>query len=142
MRERPCRIPLFVLVALGTTACTGTTSPTTTLVFSRTPDFVGVVASSTQWSFFPPSGYVFSGYDVWVAIDPSPTANAGVIAGDSIPVYVSHGGMLARTTPAGISSGDSIRVWHDSSVAYGTSQAPPGAPRYWATQVVLVRDGP
>jgi len=62
-----------------------------------------------------------------------------VVIGAARPVLVSIGGELARATPADILPGDSIQVWHDIAVAHGSTQAPPGAPAYSATQVVIVQ---
>ena len=142
MRRQRYRDSLIFALALGTAGCHDGTAPLTTLAIPTAPDFVAVVTRSTLHEFFAPAGFWVSQYEVWVAIAPSQAANAGVVVGASQPVFVSTGGVLAQVTPAEITPGDTIQVWREASVGYGSVQAPPGAPSYFATQIVIIRSGP
>lgn len=139
---------LLFSVALGATACEGKTEcgditgPSTTLSLQRAPDFAAVVISNSHKEFFAPSGFWISQYELWVAISPSDTANAGVVVAAARPVFLKTDGLLIQATPDDISPGDSIEVWHDTSVAYGSVQAPPGAPAYTGLQIAIFRAGP
>jgi hypothetical protein len=109
-----------------------------TPVLTRAPDLTATVTMDTLQAGYTPEGYL-SQYDVWVAIAPSTAADAGVVFGASTPVFTSTGGVLTRATAASIAVGDVIQIWHDATVAYGAVQAPPGAPAYSGTQVVVLR---
>ena len=136
MRDR-LRTMLSLLLTAGAAACQSATAPDTSLLLSGAPDLVAVVSKTTYESGPTPGGYV-SQYDIWVAVRPSTAADAGVVVGTSTPVFLSRHGVLARTTGASISIGDSIQVWHDASVAYGAVESPPGAPCYTGTQIVIL----
>ena len=137
MRDR-FRTMLSLLLTAGAAACQSATAPDTSLPLPGAPDLVAFVSRTAHESGPTPAGYV-SQYAVWVAVPPSTAADAGVVVGASTPVFLSRHGVLARTTGASISIGDSIQVWHDASVAYGAVQAPPGAPCYTGTQVLILR---
>jgi hypothetical protein len=141
MHHQRGRHSLFLALALATAACRDSAGPATTLAIPAPPDFAAVVTSSTHYEFFAPSGHWISQYDVWVAIPPSDSANAGVVVAAARPVFSSTNGVLERVSPADITLGDSIQVWHDSTLAYGSTQAPPGAPAYHGLQIVIVRSG-
>ena len=132
------RWPLVVAV-LVFAACADGSGPVTSLTIPGEPDFAAVVTSSTYREFFAPSGFWVRQYEVWVAIAPSDSANAGVVVAAACPVFSSVNGAVEAATPAAIGPGDSIQVWHDATVAYGSVQAPPGAPAYHGRQVVIVR---
>jgi hypothetical protein len=126
-------LPLICCIACG--------SPTdiTTLVLSTPPDFSGLVTQVTLEEGNSPGGFV-SQFDVWVSISPSSVANAGVVVGKSTPVFIRvQSGSLTSVMPDAIRAEDSVEIWHDKTVAYGAAQAPPGAPTYLATQVVILR---
>ena len=129
-------------LALGAFACRDGAGPATSLVLSGPPDFAARVASTTHQEFLAPSGVWVSQYEVWVIIAPADTANAGVVVAAARPVFFSTNGVLERATPADMQVGDSLQVWHDATIAYGSVQAPPGAPAYRATQIVIVRPAP
>lgn len=99
---------------------------------------LGRVVQSTNESGYTPEGYS-SQYAVWIAIAPSPSANAGVVVNASAAVYLSRGGIVVSTIAGSIRTGDSVQVWRDNTVAYGAVEAPPGAPCYSATKVVILR---
>jgi len=139
MRHQPARPSLFLALALSTAACRDSAGPVTTLAIAGAPDFSAVVTSTTYHEFFAPSGSWVSQYEVWVAISPSDTANAGVVVGAARPVFTSTDGVLQRVTAGAITEGDAIQVWRDPTIAYGSAQAPPGAPAYHGMQVVIIR---
>ena len=102
------------------------------------PDLTVTVVQSTHEEFFAPSGFWISQYAIWIAGPGSPKADAGVVIGETGPVFISSRGTLTRTTAAAIAPGDTIQVWR-GSVAYGAAQAPPGTPCYEGLQIVVVR---
>jgi len=131
----------LALAALGAASCSHPTGP---LVLDGAPDFVGVVTTTLRRDFYPPGGYPLHGYSVFLAVTPSTTPNAGLLVRDSTPVFIEGNRALATATPAAISVGDSVRVWHDATVVpYSPNQAgclaPPESLCYVATQVVVVR---
>jgi hypothetical protein len=80
-------------------------------------------------------------YELWVAIPPSTTANAGVLVGTSTPVFIrSSNGTLTPAGGCAITMGDALDVWHDGEAVFGDIlQAPPGDTAYFSTQVVIRR---
>jgi len=150
MREHLRRNSLLLALTVSAAGCRDSTAPAlcrdstaaaTTLPIAGPPDFVARVTSNTHHEFFAPSGYWVSQYEVWVAIPPSLSANAGVVVAAARPVFVSSCGVLERVTPAAIAPGDAIQVWHDATVGYGSTQAPSDAPAYRGTQIVILRSG-
>ena len=124
---------------LAAAECRDSTDPAVTLRLQSSPDFSAIVTKSTLVEGVTPEGWM-SAYEVWVAIPPSATADAGVLVPTEGPVYrITGGTRLATDTASDISAGDSIEVWHDGLAVYGAAQAPPGAPAYFATQIVIVR---
>ncbi len=129
---------LTMLLVLSAAACESATGPAVALVKTTPPDFVGVVTRNMLEAGCTPAGGCGDQYAVWVAIPPSDTGDAGVVVGDSTPIFVSNRFGLARAASGGsIVVGDSIHVWHDWTVAYGAVQAPFGAPCYMGTQIVV-----
>lgn len=150
LRAHRNRYSLLLALAVGTAGCRDSTAPAscsdstataTTLPIPGPPDFLARVSSNTHREFFAPSGYWVSQYEIWVAIPPSLSANAGVVVGAARPVFARSCGVLERVTPAAIAPGDAIQVWHDATVGYGSVQAPSGAPAYGGTQIVILRSG-
>jgi hypothetical protein len=140
-----------LLAAFALPACTNATSPldpacpdTTglpaTLVITTEPDFSGMVSKSEFEGGISPEGPM-SQYDVWITVPPSSTANAGVVVGRSVPVFLrSDASGLATACGKAIRAGDRIDVWRvPVLVAYGTVEGPPGAPVYEGTQIVINR---
>jgi hypothetical protein len=122
-----------VLVVLG---CERATAPVTSLVLTRAADLAGVVMSTTYESGWVPAGFYMRQYDIWVAVRPDTSANAGVVVSVLVPVFVREYGALYRASASVLAVGDSLQIWTDSSVTYGAVEAPPGAPCYFATQVL------
>ena len=144
MRDRGLLAMLPLAVAIGIAGCSSPVDPGTSvspgspLIVSGSPNLTATVTMFTVDSGLTPEGYR-SQYDAWVAIAPSPTANAGVVVAGSTPVFLSTHGILSRVTAASIMVGDAIQVWHGATVVYGAVQAPPGAPAYDGTQIVILR---
>ena len=67
----------------------------------------------------------------------SASANAGVVIPTNAPVFVRHNGQIFSSRVTNVKAGDLVEVWHDKTVGYGAAQAPPGAPVYAATQIVI-----
>jgi hypothetical protein len=81
-----------------------------------------------------------SQYELWLTISPAISANAGLIVGRNVPVFVrSPAGTVMPASACSIAQGDLVEVWHDLSVTYGAVEAPPSAPAYFGTQVVIRR---
>ncbi len=139
MRDQslPSVLPLLLTVLLA--GCQDGTDPNTTLVLTRPPDLTATVFQSTHESGPSPNGGQISQYAVWIGSGGATTADAGVVVGTVVPVFVRSSGKLTRTTGAAIAAGDIIQVWRDASVAYGAVQAPPGQPCYRAMQIVIVQ---
>lgn len=124
---------------LAAAGCRDGIGPTVKLALQSSPDFSAIVTKSTLLEGVTPEGWM-SAYEVWVAIPPSDTADAGVLVPAEGPVYrITGGTRLATDTASDITAGDSIEVWHDGLAVYGAAQAPPDAPAYFATQIVIVR---
>ena len=135
MRVRALRI--LLVLALATPACQDNAGPDTTLAVAGPADLKATVFQSTHEEFISPVGPI-SQYAVWIGL-PGTRPDAGVLVGAQTPVFLRINGALSRTTGAAITAGDLLQVWRDASVAYGAVQAPPGAPCYHATQVVIER---
>jgi hypothetical protein len=62
------------------------------------------------------------------------------VDGRTAPVFLrSSGGTIAAYSACLIRAGDSVDVWHDGGVAYGSVEAPPDSPAYSGTQLLVVR---
>jgi hypothetical protein len=142
MRNRTL-VYLSLGVLLGCTNSAGSADDATGIVsaleITSPADFSAVATSNTYREFFAPSGYWIEQYNVWAAVPPSDTANAGIIVSPSRPVFLSANGVLTRVSAADIGAGDSIEVWRERTIAYGSTSAPPGAPAYSAKQVLIHR---
>jgi hypothetical protein len=142
MRTTTCSAWLPFVFTLSAVACTSATGPTTTtLVLSTPPNFVAVVTSNTLEQGNSPAGYI-SQHNIWVTIQSAlaTEGNAGVVVGESCPVFVRvKDSTFVRAAAGAIKVGDDIQVWHDQGVEYGTGEAPPGAPAYSGQQIVILR---
>jgi hypothetical protein len=108
-------------------------------MLATAPDFSGSVAKAELESGNGPAGY-YAQHDIWVVIPPATNANAGVVVPTSAPVFLRHRGGLVAVAASEIRVGDRIQVWRDPiQVGYGAVQAPPGAPVYRGTQIVIDR---
>jgi hypothetical protein len=106
---------------------------------STTPDFIGRVAMVRYEDGISPAGPL-SQYELWLAISPASSPNAGLVVGRNVPVFVrSASGTLMPASACTIAMSDVVEVWHDQSVVYGSVEAPPSAPAYFGTQVVIRR---
>lgn len=123
-------------LAFVTAGCAETISPVT-LPVQTPPDLGARVLSIHYQQYVSPVGMIAQ-YELWVAIAPSDTANAGVLVNAAQPVYVQANGALAAKTAADIVAGDSILVWTIVPVPIGPPP-PPGAPSYDAQQLVVIR---
>ena len=138
MRDKSLGSVFALLLMARLAGCQDATGPNATLVLSRPPDLTAVVFRSTHESGPTPAG-VISQSALWIRTSGARSADAGVVIGDLIPVFVSSNGKLTRTSAAAIAVGETIQVWRDGSVAYGAVEAPPGKPCYTGTQIVIMR---
>lgn len=138
---------LIVLMALAGTGCSDSTGSDgggncalTTVAFSLTPaDLSARVSTVTFDNEIGPWGPL-NQYNLWLTIAPSIAPNAGLVVGKAVPVFVQVGSTPVMASSAcAIAVGDSLHVWHDATVVYGAVEAPPGAPAYYGTQVLIVR---
>ena len=137
MRARSLRrlLPLALSVL---PACQDGTAAEAILVVPGPPDLRVAVFQSTHEDFISPAGHV-SQHALWIGLPSGTRPDAGLVVGSTTPVFIRENGGLSRTTGAAIMAGDLIEVWRDASVAYGAVQAPPGAPCYRSTQIVIER---
>jgi len=126
-----------VVLVLGLAACAQPAGPRLTLPIQTAPDLGARVVSSRYQQWVSPVG-VIAQYELWVAIAPSDTANAGVLVTAGHPVFVRSGTVLTTEAASQVAAGDSILVWKEVPVPMGSSP-PPGAPGYAAEQLVVVR---
>ena len=138
MRLRVALGSLLAASVIALSACNGSTGPGEELVLKVAPNFAATVDKSELESANGPNG-PYSQYDLWIIVAPGVQANAGLVLPTSAPVFVRHGGSLSIGAGSMIRKGDRLEVWRESQVAYGAAQAPPGAPTYVATQVVIDR---
>ena len=137
-------VPLLTLVLAASLGCD---SPMDSAICETTalapvltaPDFVARVSRIQYEDGNSPAGPL-SQYDLWLTISPATSPNAGLIVGRSAAVFArSSGGTLMPASACSIAANDVVEVWHDPSVAYGSVEAPPSAPAYFGTQVVIRR---
>jgi hypothetical protein len=128
---------LLFLVFAAVLGCQDNAGPAT-LVVSGPPALTAAVFQSTHEEFISPVGPI-SQYAVWIGQPGGTRPDAGVLVGAKTPVFLRKSGGLSRVSGAVIEPGDLIQLWRDGSVAYGAVQAPPGAPCYDATQIVIER---
>lgn len=129
---------LLLLALTAVLGCQDNAAPDTLLAISGPPDLTAAVFRSTHEEFISPVGPI-SQYAVWIGLPAGSRPDAGVLVGKTTPVFLRINGGLSQTTGASIRAGDLIQVWRKASVAYGAVQAPPGAPCYQATQIVIER---
>lgn len=139
MRTWGLQYALFV--GLAVPACHEPAAPRVVLAIDGPPAFTAVAISNTYKEFVQPRNIWTRQYELWLAIPPSASANAGVVLTPDAPVFTRSGDTLRAASPRDIVAGDSLLVWHDGRVSYGTVQAPPDAPAYFGTQVVIVHGG-
>lgn len=128
----------LLVLALAAAACQDSTGTETTLPVSGPADLSATVVQSTHEEFISPGGPV-SQYAVWIRPPTGTRPDAGVLVGAQTPVFLRADGVLSETTGAAITAGDLVQIWRSASVVHGAAQAPPGAPCYDATQVVIER---
>ncbi len=103
------------------------------------PTFVAVVTRVIHEQGNSPAGPLDQ-YDLWMAIVPSDTANVGVVVGSGVPVFLQVGtGPRYPTVVANVQVGDQVSAWVSANGAYGSPQAPPGAPVRLGQQLVIQR---
>jgi hypothetical protein len=126
-------------IAAVVIACAGATGPGAALVLSTPPNASATVASVTREAGNGPEG-PYAQMNVWVVIPPATAANAGIVVGDHVPVFIRIGTQpLVTADSRAITAGDQIQIWYESGPAYGVTQAPANAPAYMAAQVVIGR---
>jgi hypothetical protein len=102
------------------------------------PNLTAVVFQSTLRSGPTPAGYITQ-YELWIGASGSTAPEAGLVVGEKVPVFQRIEQELIPRTPAAIAVGDLLEVWREPGGAYGSVQAPPGAPAYTALQVIITR---
>jgi hypothetical protein len=149
MRRNLGRLTLVAVVAVTGTACSDSTGIKFDQIAECVPPFISYQPSTPDFSARTtkvevesgagPNGYYYQ-HNLWLIIPPAMQANAGVVVGSRVPVYLREGtAAVERYSACLIRVGDSVEVSHDASMGYGSAEAPPGAPVYLATQVVVVR---
>ncbi|MEO8029199.1 MAG: hypothetical protein ABI765_00045 [Gemmatimonadota bacterium] len=109
------------------------------LLRSSVPDLTGQLESVFVDSGNTPAGPRHQ-HNLWLTMAPATAPNAGVVVGRATPVFLQRGsGAPVPVTACDLAAGDSLVIWHDGSVAYGSVEGPPGAPGYFATQVLVIR---
>jgi hypothetical protein len=147
MDHRIAGLSLISLVALAGVGCSSSTETsqtsncveTSAVQLSSAADFSGRVDKVDLEDGFSPEGPLYQ-HDLWLTVAPGTAPNAGVVVGRTVPVFLQVGSAAPiASTACAVEVSDSVEVWHDASVIYGAAQAPPGAPAYSGTQVVIVR---
>ena len=139
MRPRTAIHSLLAASVIAAAACSdGPTGPEATLTLTAPSNFVGTVTKVEHEAAYGPAGF-YDQYDVWLIVPPGSSPNAGVVVPVRIPIFSRQGQTVYTATGGDIHVGDQLEVWRDQTVGYGAVQAPPGAPVYVATQVVIVR---
>jgi hypothetical protein len=141
MRHVAILIGLLVAAGVG---CKRATDPpaggSASLVLTRVFDYQGHVTQVTkECGCTPGFGGCGCQYAVWFAKPPDTAPNAGVVVGDSTPVFVGAQGLFSRSSGSAIAEGDLIDIWTEGGTAYGVVQSPPGTPCYFGSQIVIVR---
>lgn len=133
------RLSLSVALLLALAGCGEQTRPQDDSgVLPGPPNLTALVFQSTRRSGATPIGYITQ-YEVWIGAPGSTIPEAGLVIGEKTPVFQRIDEELIPTTPAAIAVGDLLEVWREPGAAYGSVQAPPGAPAYYALQVVVTR---
>ena len=144
MRHLLILVGLVVAGSAGCRASDPVDPAPASLVLTRAFDHRGYVTHVyKQCGESPgPVGYVAHWgcqYNVWFASPPDTVADAGVVAGDSTPVFVGTQGSFYMSAASDIAAGNTIEIWNDWTTAYGAVNCPPGTPCYMATQIVIVQ---
>ena len=145
MRYLAILIGLLVATGVGCKRATDPADPAPApLVLTRVSDYQGHVTRVITWcgGFTTPVGWPPNDgceYNVWYATPPNTAADAGVIVGDSVPVFIGAPGSYYASTPSAIGVGDMIQIWTDGATVWGAVNCPPGTPCYGANQIVIVR---
>lgn len=121
-------------------ACTRTTASPTPAPSLAAPRFVARVVSACRETAVGPAVGPYSQVNLIVAIPPAKVANAGIIVSVRAAVYTQRGATQPFMASAdAFMTGDELEVWHDGMPAIESSQAPPGAPTFHATKIVIHR---
>jgi hypothetical protein len=130
----------WALPVLLVTGCGGDqiAPPDNTDALTDPPDLSAIVFQKTRRSGATPAGFITQ-YELWIGPAGSPRPDAGLVLGEKTPVFQRLGADLRPATAAAIGVGDLIDIWREPGAAYGAVQAPPGAPAYYALQVVVSR---
>ena len=105
-------------------------------ILTRPSDLTAVVYRTARRSGATPVGPITQ-YELLVGAPESSAPDAGLVLGEATPVFRRDGDDLIPVTPGAIAAGQLIEVWHNGSVIYGATVAPPGAPAYYALQVAI-----
>jgi hypothetical protein len=139
-------LALCCLAAAAAPACGNPAAPLgpceiSSTPFSPAPPGIVAVVSRIDYESGPvPAGFMLSQYVLWLTVPLGTTPNAGVTLGAGTPIFLRTGARAAvATTACAIRLGDRVELLHDQSVGYGAVQAPPGAPVYSGTQLVILR---
>ena len=139
MRSHVAESIWMSVLAAAVFGCSESTAPTNTVPLTTAPDFSGLVTKAETQNFNAPSGYYVSQRVAWVAIAPANRANAGVIIGRNVAVFIRlPSGEMIKSNFGAVMPNEAVQVWHDRSTAYGAVEAPPGSPAYSAVQVVIM----
>lgn len=126
------------LLAVTTSSFACYTSSTEPQALETTPSFAAVVTRVSHDTGYAPGGFQLDQYELFVVRLPGSLANAGLILGPHTSTWRSSGHSLHPVSRAVITVGDTLEVWADTiRVAYGSAQAPEGAPAYIVDQVVV-----
>jgi hypothetical protein len=139
MRSGSSRLSLSSVLLLALAGCGDQTRPQgDPAVLPDPPNLTALVFQSTRRSGATPVGFITQ-YELWIGPPGSTTPEAGLVIGEKTPVFERMNETLIPTTAAAIAVGDLLDVWREPSAAYGSVQAPPGAPAYYALQVIVAR---
>jgi hypothetical protein len=141
MRQVAILVGLLVATSVGCKRATDSPlGPPAALVLTRAFDYQGHVTQVTkECGCTPGFGGCGCQYAVWFAKPPATAPDAGVVVGDSTPVFVGGQGLFSRSSGSAVATGDMIQIWTEGGTAYGAVQSPPGTPCYFAAQIVIVR---
>jgi hypothetical protein len=128
---------LFVIAGSSFACYTSSTEPQ---ALETTPSFAAVVTQVSHDTAYAPGGFQLDQYELFVVRLPGSMANAGLILGPHANAFRPSGHSLHPVSRGAITVGDTLEVWADTiRVAYGSVQAPEGAPAYIVDQVVIRR---
>ena len=119
-------------------ACYDSATDPTDAPITTPHDFVAVVTQITYEDGFVPAGFKLDQYDFFVTIPPATQANAGIVLGPHTLVFRPRGRSFTPVSRSRVAVGDTLKVWLGSGPAYGSVQAPEGAPAYGVNQIILL----